>query len=676
MGLRHKQTAYERSRIETISEEDFWSAWSTRAPAMQKAVALSKAGRKGRAYAALAECHRESLAAEYDFVRDQARTRNATARTRRATFAQAGDVRRGRIRSFYARADFGRHIDFNANFGESGQYGFHYLHWLVPLIDRFLLTGQPADLDRVVDIVGQYYAQRARIKRRIPGLNPVYYELGAWAKTNVLLPAYLALIHRPTPRPGDVERFLKLFLGFGRSLLRLQKTGYRPGNWQIVGCAGLFRLGAVFPGLREAPRWRSRALAMMQHHLKHDFFADGGHKERCWGYGWMSLRGVIDLYETGRRTGLLGADSQGRFRRAIRPALRWFLKTLTPTKLCPAYGDGDLTRADDILAAAAEYLPDTGAATRDRQVSVCLEPSGYAVMRDDASKDSRYLNVNFGPTGGGHTHLDLLDFNVWAFGQPILEEVGRFDSYDQPLNPFFRSPEAHNQLVIDHHPMARELARGEDVVWHSLGELDYFGAWHGAFVGGRGRPDRLARIHRHILFKRGEYWVIYDVVEPAKETIFTVSSYLHSPRPFRILGPGRARVTGSPGCLIAFAHPSDLKRLETGVDVAAAEVTASRLYPQRHFLRARAWAPNGYLGCLRFAMLIYPFKGRLPHASIRPIGLRGQAPGVAEAFEVVTPPGRDRVVFNRSRLRNISLGHRKVRGRAAWLRGTSCRIIP
>lgn len=655
-----KQTAYERNRIETITEEDFWSSWSPREPGVRKAVDLAGAGRKAQAYRALAAFHRHSLAGECAFVRRDAETRNAGPEARRETSARADDIRRGRIRGWHAQAiDFGRRIDFNANFGQSGQYGFHYLTWLVPLIDRFLLDGDEADLDRAVEIVRQYYAQRTRIRWRIPSLHPVYYELGAWAKTQCLLPAYCALVSRPDPRPGDLEAFLKLLLGFARSLMRIQRRGYcrqeqtphgyRAGNWQIVGCAGLFRLGAVFPQLRRAASWRRTALELMEAHLAHDFFSDGGHKERCWSYGWMSLKGAISLYETGRRSGLLPADSQRRFTRTIRRALRWFTRTLTPTQLCPAYGDGDLTRADDILATARKYLPDAATIARDRGASVCLRPSGYAVMRDDGSPRGRYLNVNFGPTGGGHTHLDLLDFNVWAFGQPLLEEVGRFDSYDQPLNPFFRSPEAHNQVVLDHMPMHRDEAAGREAVWHSTAGFDYFSACHDAFGHERGTGVRVARIRRHILFRRGGYWVVYDLVEPTAETIFTVSSYLHSPRPFRILAPGRARVTGGAGCLIAFAHPGELKRFETGVDVAEAEVTAERIYPERHFLRARTWAAKGYLGCIRFAMLVYPFEGRMPHVGIRPLRRAGRAPGVAEAFEITRPGGRDRVSFDRSR---------------------------
>lgn len=640
MRTARDRDAYERRRIERISESDFWGAWSIRNAAVREAARLGQAGRRAAAYARLAEYHRESLAGEWEWVRQDALERNREPEARQRMLVAADDVRAGRIRGWISQViHFGRHIDFNANFGESGQYGFHYLYWLVPLVDRYLLDGDKADLRRIVEIVRQYYDQRTGIRRRIPRLHPVYYELGAWAKTCNLLPAYLALIRSGSASSRDIEAFLKLFLGFGRSLYCLQGSGYRAGNWQIVGCQGLFRLGALFPDLREAARWRARATEIMEAHLEQDFYRDGGHKERCWSYGWMSLKGVLMFYEAGARTGFLPAGSRGEILRSIRRAFRWFHETLTPTQIMPAYGDGDLVRADDLLAKAEGYLPESATRGEHGGRSIFLRPSGYAVMRDPASKAGLYLNVNFGEWGGGHTHQDLLDFNVWAFGEPVIEEVGRFDSYDQPLNPFFRSPEAHNQIVLDHQAMDRRSATGRGVVWRQTPDTDYFGAWHDAYG--------LARIQRHILFKRGEYWVIYDLIEPRKETIFTVSSYLHSPRPFRLMGPGVARVTGRAGCVVAFAHPAELKRLETGVDIAASEVTADRLYPERHHLRARLWAPIGYRGYLRLVTLLYPFKGQAPRVGIAPVRAARAELGVSETFEVFTPRGRDRIRFDR-----------------------------
>lgn len=670
-----KADRYERTRIECISEPDFWSAWKAQPAALGEACRLGRAGRSEDAYLKLASVHRATTEIEWRSAIDEARQRNAGAKASRDTREKASNVMRGRITGWHSHVlDFGKRIDFNANFGQSGQYGFHYLGWFTPLIDRYILERDPKDLARIVEIVQQYYDQRLSIVRRIPRLHPVYYELGAWAKTKALLPAYLALIHTGEPSSRTVEAFLKLFLGFGRSLMRLQDTGYRAGNWQIVGAAGLFRQGATFPHLREAATWRRRALTIQKMHLDRDFFSDGCHKERCWSYGWMSLRGVLDAYETGLRNGLLTKRDSRTFLKVIRRAFAWFVDTVAPGDLLCAYGDGDLAQGAPVLEAGKEYVPDLEERKQAR-TSVCFRPSGYAVMRDNGSNDGRYLNVNFGPFGGWHTHSDLLDFNAWAFGQPIIEEVGRFDSYDQPLNPFFRSPEAHNQVVIEQHPMLRHETTGQGVRWFQSAAVDYFSAWHDAFRHPRSNQP-VAKIHRHILFVRGAYWMIYDVVEPVDETIFTLSSYLHSTRRFKRTGPGSALVTGRVGAVIDFAFKEEIKRLETGADVTRDEVTAKRLFTERHFLRVRKWAPIGYRGNLRYAMVIYPFKGKKPSAVVKPIEMRGSEPGVAEAFEVRTPAGRDLVVFNPWRKKGLKLGRRAVKTRAMWLRGSKSVDVP
>ena len=75
---------------------------------------------------------------------------------------------------------FGRTIDFNADVGAIGQYGFHYLVWLRPLVEACVLTGEDRYAADFVEIMRQYYRQRDRLTRRIPNLHPVYTN---WART-------------------------------------------------------------------------------------------------------------------------------------------------------------------------------------------------------------------------------------------------------------------------------------------------------------------------------------------------------------------------------------------------------------------------------------------------------------------------------------------------------------
>lgn len=637
---------YLRDRIENITERDFWTAVRP-VPGLKAAVAAGRSGRRVAAYELMGEYHAGSLRADADAYRAQLEPLRAKPERLRDIRQRADRVLRHDIQGWHThRRQFGRVIDFNADFGRSGQYGFHYLGWLAPVVQQYALTGERRCRDGFIEIISQYYDQRAKIVRRIPSLHPVYYELGAHAKANVILPAYALLTGDPEVGPDVREAMLKLLLGFARSLYRLQKGGFRAGNWQIVGSATLFTLGACFPEFREAAAWRARGEEMLAEHARRDFFSDGGHGERCWGYGVMSLNGIVSFYRAALRHGFLDRRRKATWTGFIKRAYRWYAASTTPSGHTLNYGDGTIDRAQSIFDAAFNLFPamqkEPGLMGVDRARSNILRASGYAFMRGGNRPGDPFMSINFGRHGGGHTHADLLSFTLWRYGQPLIEEVGRFGSYDNPLDPLFRSPQAHNQIVLEHVPMNRPAHAGRDVLWHSTDRVDMFSAWHGAFA-----P---ARIRRQIVFVKPAYWVVVDVVT-AGEYIFQAASYLHGVRPFRLVGPGVARLDGRPGCLVAFASPGELRRLETGIDYTREDsreaVKGGLVFgEERHRLVALKWRDISDPRPVVFATLLAPFEKTPPRMAIESESVRGDASGQAAAVAVKHPGGTDLLVFN------------------------------
>ncbi|MCK4623756.1 MAG: hypothetical protein KAV00_00460, partial [Phycisphaerae bacterium] len=339
-----------------ISEKDFWS--HVRVPSkgegiehLVKAVRLGRAGRKDAAYKALAEYHRVAMKDIWDLERDR------IGREPAHPYQKAEDVLKLKIAGYMDHmVQFKAKIDWNCDaFGGIGWYGFHYLSWLNPAVHRFIERREERYRDCLVGIVESYYAARNSLDWPIPRLHPVYYELTSWNKTRTLLPLYLALINEGEIAGRTVEAFVKLFLGFARSLKRCQKS-YREGNHQIVGCSGLFRLARIFGEFSESRSWEKAAMRYLLEHLRREFFSDGGHGERCWGYGFMSLGGFCDVYDMAQCRGGLGKH-QGYFLRKIRNAFRWFARTLGPDELKPEYGDCHLGSGSGIIDKALRYFP-------------------------------------------------------------------------------------------------------------------------------------------------------------------------------------------------------------------------------------------------------------------------------------------------------------------------------
>lgn len=655
---------YMKERIESISEADFWSALKP-VKGLESAVAAGRAGRRAQAYRRLGRYHAGTLASEAKAYVAEIEAARRTPETAANTRKNADRVLRHDINGWHVqRIRFGPKIDFNADFGRSGQYGFHYLGWLPPVMHQYVLSGQTKYRDCFLDIIRQYYAQRTQLRFRIPHLHPVYYELGAWAKTNVILPAY-ALLAGDNAVDGETrEAMLKLLLGFARSLNRLQKGGFRQGNWQIVGASALFRLGAAFPEFRESAEWRRRGEAIVREHAKQDFFPDGGHSERCWGYGFMSLQGMEQFYRTAERRGFLAPRQKAFWVGFLKRAYRWYAAATTPSRHTLNYGDGGIGDAQGIFDAACALFPELktgpGILGVDRSKSNILRASGYAFMRCGDSRDAPFMSINFGRWGGWHTHADLLDFTLWSYGRPLIEEVGRFGSYDNPIGDLFTAEQSHNQITLDFRRMNRRDHEGRDVLWHSDEAMDFFSAWHEAYEG--------VRIHRQIMFIKPVYWVIYDVIT-AGEYIFRVANNLHGLRPFRVLGGGRARLTGSPGCLIALARPEALRQIKTEVDYSKADYAAflpgNPFERERHRLAALKWNDVGVSRPVTFGMLLLPFRGRAtPAAAIRPVALSGDETGRAAAFEVKSRGRDDVLVFNPG-AGPIRVGKKPVRGAAA-----------
>jgi len=594
-------------------------------------VAAGKSSRRKQAYRLLAEYHAGALIGVADTCEQEAAAQLATLAARRSSRRKARDVLRHKIPVWHTdRIQFGPRIDFNletANYTTRG--GFHYFFWFQPLMAQYVDTGRAEYRDGLVDIVKQYYAQRADVapmvlrRHSVYGRNyamdPVFSELPVRGKVLMFLPSYAVLCRRGEADAGTTEIFLTLFLGFARSLYRTEKWGYRRGNIQIMGCSTLYRIGAAFLEFRESAKWRRLAEERLTEHARRDFFSDGGHEERTWAYGWHSLEAIVHFYAAATRGGRLG-DTRKRFwRRFLRRAFLWFAKTISPTGHTPNYGDGAISSAQNIFNKAAEIFPDLDQKRlqRERATSCILKPSGYAFMRAGEGPDAAYMNINFGPWGGSHTHRDLLDFNIWRHGVPLIEEV----------------------------------------VFVTGGRADFFSAWHEAY------PP--ARVHRQILFAKPDYWIVFDMIL-TYDSPFQASHVLHALRPFTASGPGRYRLKGSPSCLIAFAQPDAIREVKAVSDYAPGTGAASGyLYAEdRYRLSATKWRDFGDSSIIAFATLLLPFKG------IRPAPLQGATGDQTRAFEVRHGIRKDVLIFNPPRKAVRYRGHRTEALMSARLDGS------
>lgn len=668
-------------QVTDISDRDFWAALRPvrgREPAalLGEAIRLGRGGRAAEAYARLADYHRHVLAGEWDRIR---------AEHEQAVKPKPDTLRkllRHEITAWHTQViRFGPQIDWiPAQLPRDCVHGFHYFGWFRPAVTAFIQTGDPKWRAFIIDILDQYVRAQhdPRWKAQMPWL--VFGMLGAHAKWPTFLASYLALINTGDVPADLAAGLLKIFVGFGRGLDHAIRK-YIPGyNALCASNTDRLHLSYVFPEFADSAAWRRKGTHISLEHARKGFYADGGNRERVWGYGVMHLGALVDAYRIMHRYGDAGTKSRTLLG-AIRRGAAWYAQTMTPDPAAcfPTYGDAGWSTGDRMptIRAMVKDLPGGPDATLgiDRTRSYLLEPSGFAILRNGNDAKSTYVNLNFGEFGGWHSHYDLLSMNLWAHGQPLLEELCRFGPYANPLDTLFRAPESHNQTLIDGMVYDCRNVKGEDVAWFSNEAVDYFSAYHRAYryfcFGRDGKmrvsPNAEIAVRRTVvLVKEPGYVVVTDVVRNlnAASTNTAISQYWHSPQRFRQVGPDRARTQGRTACLLVYAQPDGLHRLDTGVDFAGKEVSHLGSAYERYSLRARRWMPINYKGNAGFSVVLYPFTGQVPAVQTKPLPIAGGLRWDVEAFEITTPAGRDVILLNPERRSGVSVQGHSLDGRA------------
>jgi len=667
-----------------ITDKQFWAAVRVprnmkNAELLREAAALGRAGRFDEAYNTLGAHHRLALAQEWQAIRA------AQLQLPAPQPQKLADLLKLEINAWHlVVVKFNQKIDwFPESIPSDCRHGFHYMGWLSPAVTALIQTGEKKYRDFLADVFVQYHDARndPRWKNQIRPL--VFSGLGMSGRTPILLAGYLALLaqgHVPAP---VVASFAKHMLGFGRQLHH-QLDRYVPANNAFCVSVGtLMHVARAFPEFSEAPAWDKKAVAFLVEIARKGFFKDGGNTERVWGYGLMHVGPLARSYDLAQRYGGLGRHDP-LILETLRRCYQWYAKTSGPAPkgLFPTFGDAGTDNCLRWIGDVQRYFPNEPATDThlwgvDRTQSCLLEPSGFAILRNGNHPDATYINADFGPFAGWHSHWDLLSMNLWSHGVRLLEEQCRFGPYANPLDTLFRQPESHNLCLIDGMIYDNRDVKGENVAWHSDERIDYFSATHRAyryFVFGReGKgvsPNIEALVRRTIiLVKNPGYAVVLDSVCDTNHAVFNraISQHWHSPAPFEVLARNCVQIKkqGDASALMIWAQPQSLHRLDVGVDFAGEEVAHLGTAEDRFNLRARRWMGLDHKGkCVGFTTVIFPFKGRTPSVDVRVLDTTGGGPWQTEAIEVVGPSGRDVIALNPENLPGFALGKKAVTGKA------------
>lgn len=218
------------------------------------------------------------------------------------------------------------------------------------------------------------------------------------------------------------------------------------GNHLFANAKALVFAGSFFKGT-EAESWLHKGLKILCDQVKEQFLPDGGHFELSTTYHALLTEDLLDLINIMR---MASVPVPNEWAGAAVRALKWLCVMTRPDGLPPLFNDAayGITPTYKELSDYAERLG-------------ISQPAALLPGMNDLSHSGyfRYEGKNFsffgdiGPIGPdyipGHGHCDMLNFEFYANGQPIIVDTGTstYEMGDARLSE--RGTAAHNTVQVE-----------------------------------------------------------------------------------------------------------------------------------------------------------------------------------------------------------------------------------
>jgi len=334
------------------------------------------------------------------------------------------------------------------------------------------------------------------------------------------------------------------------------------GNHLVANLRALICCALSFAG-EEAERWRADAVRILRLEVAEQVLPDGGHFERNPGYHVVVLRDLVEIAVWLQRS---GQESPAWLLEAVARMLDYLAAVLPPAGQLPLLKDTAWDQLPDIeglLAAGCVLLdqgrwkrsdafplyPATVFGERGRRTfqawpvgasaieAVAFADTGHYVLRDDSAGD--FLIFDAGepcpPYLPAHAHADMLGFELTVGGRRVAVDSGVYEYAAGPWRDYFRSTRAHNTVEVAGADQSEvwgsfrtaRRAHPARVTWQPGAESVLVSAEHDGYR--RLQPPVTHR--RAVLWRRGRFWVIADLLTGSGPVVF--ANHLH-------LAPGLA----------------------------------------------------------------------------------------------------------------------------------------
>jgi len=285
------------------------------------------------------------------------------------------------------------------------------------------------------------------------------------------------------------------------------------------------------------------------------------------------------------------------------------------------------------------------------ETSVCLEPSGFCVMRDGWDEKSQYLLMKW-KYGGWHSHFDDLSIILASHGRILLDDSSTID-YHGGGRPKSRATSSHSTLAIEGRDRPSDLGQTKLNQWLHGKDIDYVD------VSGAATPD--GHVHRRrVAYVRGKYWVMIDDVHGEEKGTDRVDMYFQ-------FAPGEVKLDG-------LTARTDFNE-DANLLVKVMEVPGLTAHQEEGWIavKYKVVKPRARV---RFSVkrlpvtlvsLLYPYEGNAPNISMERLTLSEYDEKKGVFGLSVRMDGREDLIFFATEGREFSYRGSKLKGPVAYV---------
>lgn len=200
-------------------------------------------------------------------------------------------------------------------------------------------------------------------------------------------------------------------------------------------------------------RWFDYASKKLEEQVDEQFLLDGGHYERTPQYHGLMLENLLDIYNLiEKNTSSRFYPEQKKLSTILVKALSFYQGILMP--------DGSLPMFNDTAQGISPSFEELSTYTKQLNIPVDAKSVGnvidypqsglfgYKNQQDMWIIDAGDIGPSYQP---GHTHCDMLSYELFLSGFPIIVDTGVFEYQPGELRRYVRSTKAHNTVQLGSH---------------------------------------------------------------------------------------------------------------------------------------------------------------------------------------------------------------------------------